>query len=396
MNIVQIEDFFHPDAGYQVNILSKYLSRAGHRVYIFTSEMEKVPENLTVFFNKNDIEKRDRLYETTYNVKIERFPLIGYFSNRYIFAKDIFKRIKEMRPDILFVHGNDSYAGVRILSQPRVWRVPVISDSHMLRMATVNRYSNVFRCFYRKFVTPQIIKNNITVIRTQDDEYVNECLGVPMNQCPYIPLGSDVLLFHKDDIKRHSFRKKYNISDNAFVVVYAGKLDSAKGGDLLATAILKKIDIRDVVFLIVGNSQGEYGEELEKQFTYSENRVLRFPTQRYSDLAVFYQASDLAVFPRQCSLSFYDVQACGLPVVSEKNSINSKRNSNGNGICFEPGNAQSLREAMLSLMRITDKEYLTLRENSITYIKKWFSYENTAKAYMIEMEKTINNYGMRN
>lgn len=29
MRIVQIEDFFHPDAGYQINVLSKVLAEHG-------------------------------------------------------------------------------------------------------------------------------------------------------------------------------------------------------------------------------------------------------------------------------------------------------------------------------------------------------------------------------
>ena len=51
MRIVQIEDFFHPNAGYQVNILSKYFSKAGHDVTIVTAELEKLPEYLTGFFH---------------------------------------------------------------------------------------------------------------------------------------------------------------------------------------------------------------------------------------------------------------------------------------------------------------------------------------------------------
>lgn len=52
MRIVHIEDFFHPNAGYQINILPKYMVKQGHSVTIVTSEMEKIPEGLTVFLEK--------------------------------------------------------------------------------------------------------------------------------------------------------------------------------------------------------------------------------------------------------------------------------------------------------------------------------------------------------
>src|SRR5699024_1833755 len=102
-----------------------------------------------------------------------------------------------------------------------------------------------------------------------------------------------------------------SIAEDAFVILYAGKLDESKGGKLLAEALREPLKTdRAVVFLVVGNTSGSYGAEVETLFQTSKNRVLRFPTQRYADLAPFYQAADLAVFPRQCSLSFYDVQAC--------------------------------------------------------------------------------------
>lgn len=38
MKIVHVEDFFHPDAGYQINILPKYMAKMGHEVVVITSE----------------------------------------------------------------------------------------------------------------------------------------------------------------------------------------------------------------------------------------------------------------------------------------------------------------------------------------------------------------------
>ena len=72
MKIVHIEDFFHPDAGYQINVLAKYQANAGHEVIILTSEIDKIPDFLTIFFGKDNIEQKDREYESKYGVKIIR------------------------------------------------------------------------------------------------------------------------------------------------------------------------------------------------------------------------------------------------------------------------------------------------------------------------------------
>ena len=55
MKIVHIEDFFHPEAGYQINILPKYMVRAGHEVTIITSEADKAAKQLTGFFGTDGI-----------------------------------------------------------------------------------------------------------------------------------------------------------------------------------------------------------------------------------------------------------------------------------------------------------------------------------------------------
>ena len=46
MTIAEIEDFFHPDAGYKINILSKYFARMGNETVIVTAELDMCSENV--------------------------------------------------------------------------------------------------------------------------------------------------------------------------------------------------------------------------------------------------------------------------------------------------------------------------------------------------------------
>ena len=87
MKIVHIEDYFHPEAGYQINIVPKYMAQMGHEVTVITSEMDKIPEHLTSFFGRDNIEYYDRLYTEKYGVKIVRIPLKGFVSGRAIFCR---------------------------------------------------------------------------------------------------------------------------------------------------------------------------------------------------------------------------------------------------------------------------------------------------------------------
>ena len=382
MTIVNIEDFFHPSAGYQINILPKYLSKFGHKVYIITSQMEKVPQSLTSFFGRDNIEILDKEYQEKYNIEIIRLPLNSFISGRAIFTKELEKVIKQLKPDVLYVHGNDTFVGMWALLKYKKWKIPLVMDSHMLKIASKNRFNKIFHWFYRKVFTPKIVKYKIPIIRTQDDLYVEEVLGIPIRQAPWISYGSDTLLFYPNEEVKMAFREKYGIEKGNFVVVYTGKLDESKGGRLLAETFQKKFNTsKNVTLIVVGNAVGDYGKEVEELFSKSENRIIRFPTQKYQDLAKFYQIADLSVFAKQCSLSFYDAQACGLPVLSEDNNINIDRCSYNNGWNFKANDVDDFRAKIELAVNMETDKYKEVSDNAYNYIINKYNYEDKAREY---------------
>ena len=96
MRIIEIEDFFHPDVGYQINILSKYLSRFGHEVHIITAKIDKVPSKLKNFFGGENIDEKDALYSDETGVMIHRVEVLGFISRRAIFKNEIVNMVNRM------------------------------------------------------------------------------------------------------------------------------------------------------------------------------------------------------------------------------------------------------------------------------------------------------------
>lgn len=145
-----------------------------------------------------------------------------------------------------------------------------------------------------------------------------------------------------------------------------------------------------MTLIVVGNTPaGAYGEQVEKTFSISENKILRFPTQMYENLPQFYQAADLAVFAKQCSLTFYDAQACGVPVVFEDNNINIERGSHGNGLTFASGMVEDFRRCVQQCIDMTTEEWQAMRENSYKFIKNSYDYEQKTQEYIEILEKAI-------
>ncbi|TCI71258.1 MULTISPECIES: glycosyltransferase family 4 protein [unclassified Exiguobacterium] len=390
MNIIHVEDFFHPDAGYQINILPKYMVNEGHQVTIITTKMETAPEGLTSFFGKHDIENRDQIYTKKTGVKIIRLNNRGFISGRAVFSKELFKVINDINPDVIYVHGNDTLTAIRLLLKFKNKNIPIVLDSHMLEMASINKFNKLFRNFYKKVITPIIIKKQIPVIRTQNDNYVEKYLGIPLQQAPWISFGSDLLLFHPDKNVRKEFRKEYEINEDDFVVLYTGKLDEAKGGLILANSFKANFkENKNVVLVVVGNTSGDYGKQVDKILSESQNRVIRFETQKYMDLPKFYQAADISIFPTQCSLSFFDAQACGLPVLSENNNINKDRLKYDNGFTFNSADIHDIRDKVITVMNMPVDNFEKMRRNSVEYVNKNYNYNKIAVEYLNILEGEV-------
>lgn len=375
MKIVHIEDFFLPSSGYQINLLSKLQVQHGHDVTIVASQLDKVPTHYTSFFGKDPA--KDRKFTEQTGVKIVRVPILAFYSGRSIYYPSIFKIVDALKPDVLFIHGEDTLIGMQYIRRYHKLTYPLILDCHMVEVASINRFRKLFRLFFRNFIASIIIKNDIPLIRVVDVDYLEKCLGIPLEKTTYLPLGTDTELFKPDSEARRKFRAAHGIDEDAFVVMYAGKLDKFKKGLFLAEAIKEPFRTRSgkgLVFLIVGNTESDYGNRVEALFSQSVNRIIRLPTQDYIDLAPFYQAADLAVFPAQCSLSFYDVQACGIPVLLERIELNEQRTQHGNGFTFNPGDVGDFRSKILYCADMPERDWGKMRTNSQEYVLEGFNF----------------------
>ena len=237
MKIVYICDFFHPEAGYHPNLLSKYWTKFGHEVIILTSELDKMPVSLTHFFNCTDIIEKDQVFEKQNRVKIIRLPIYCFISGRSIYKPMILKVIKGIAPDVVYVNGNDTFIGILLTCLYKWGKYGLVLDSHMLDIASNNRFKSLFRWFYKTFIAKIIIKNKIPVIRAQNDGYIEKFLGIPLKDSPWISFGADMLLFHPDEKAKPTLRMTKGIKPKSFVILYAGKISKVKGMDLFSEAI---------------------------------------------------------------------------------------------------------------------------------------------------------------
>jgi glycosyltransferase involved in cell wall biosynthesis len=289
------------------------------------------------------------------------------------------------------VHGESSFIGVAFTITSRWLPYPIALDSHMLAMASQNRGRHLFRLFYKAAISPIILKRKIPFIRVVDSDFVEKHLGIPLQNTKLLPLGTDTDTFRPNIEEKLKARQKLGIDPDTFVVLYAGKLDQEKGGDFLAETILDEINLqsgRKIAFIIIGNTVGDYGSKVEAKLKSSMNKVLRFPTQKYYDLLGFYQTSDLALYPRQCSMSFFEAQACGLPVLFEENEINKTRLSGKNAFLFQPGSCTDLREKIIRLASMDKHEFKLCGDSARRFVEANFNFVPTSHKYTELLSET--------
>lgn len=391
MKILHIDETFHPAFGYQANPLAKFQQKQGNDVYIATPTKEFLYPVYHEFGDYGEhLAEQDAAYEKTTGVKIIRIPAKGYFMKRLVYGKEIFDVVEQIKPDVLFVHCVETLTAMRfILKNPNY---PMMFDSHMLSMASGNKLAKMYEAAFKRLITPKIIKRKYDVIRTQDDDYVNSHLGIPEKQTPFISFGTDTILFCPSEKERIAFRNANGIGEDDFVVVYTGKLTEAKGGKLLAESFREKFPLPITLVCVGTPTSDEYGKQVKKLLDESENRIIMFPTQNYLDLAKFYQMADLSVFPKQCSMSFYDAQSCGLPVLSEENNVNVDRCSHQNGANFKAGSVDDFRAKILQFAQMDINKRKEYGKNSRTFIESGYDYADIAAQYTEYLKKAILRY----
>lgn len=394
VRILHIDETFHPAFGYQANPLAKFQQMQGNEVFIAAPVKEYIHSVYREFGDDgSNLDVQDAVYEQMTGVKIIRVPAKGRIMHRLIYGKEIFDLVDRVKPDVLFVHCVETLTAMRfILRRPDV---PMMFDSHMLAMASRNKLAGLYESIYRKVFARIINKNGWFVLRTQDDDYVNKHLGINERLTPFVSFGTDTLLFRPSDEERARLREHYGISDSDCVVVYTGKLTPTKGGLFLAQAFEKRF-ASPVVLVCVGTpTDDDYGRMVKKTFDESENRIIMLPTQNYLDLAQYYQMSDLSVFPCQCSMSFYDAQACGLPVLSEDNNINVERCKHDNGMNFVQGDLQDFRNKVEMFASMSEMERRKMSDSARSYIENGYDYSDIAREYTEYLSETINKFNQR-
>lgn len=376
MIIVHVEDYFDPDAGYQINELVSAKNNFDS-IYLITSYV-MTP------FHKSFNPQRDLLFEEETGIQIIRLKSLIKVSSR-LWLKGLWKHISLIKPDLLFLHGIGDFKDLVLFSRKKPYKI--IRDCHMSWIASQNRFAGIYFYLYKYIFSSIINKTNkyeaIFALGIEEHDYLKK-LGIEERKIKFLLHGYNSSTMFYDLKSREEIRKIYNISKEEIVISYIGKFNTEKCPDLIFDIIsnvgVEILDQYKLCLLFIGPKDELYMKTFHKKQTSIDTSipVIIDGPKEFKSLRKYYSASDICIFPKQTTLSSIHAQVCKCPVLMEKHVSNCERVVNNNNL-FPENDYVTASDILVSIIK--DKEYL--KETNEKYLRKLESREYTNQVKML-------------
>lgn len=297
------------------------------------------------------------------------------------------EEIRKIQPDVIHIFGISNFTTLFALISARVsaFDGKILfndhSDPNERRpgfMAAV--YRMLFRMIYKVFV-----RNRFDIIVPDDsarDELVRRYGKGIAKKVKIFPLGYDSNVFnYRPDLRKRGL---------PLVIGFAGKIFPAKRLELLIE-VVSEFPKDSIVLNIAGLNAGSPSDYQASLMRLAESSgVVNVQFQKFipsaSQLALFYSAIDVAVFPGSISITTFEANGCGCPVVVFE-SIDGLENR----VSHNRGKLFRTRDQLVAVLG----DYLQAKANSqidheaIAFDSRQYSWQRLKNIYYREYDFQI-------
>ena len=366
--IVHVSYYFHPEMGYDINLIGKYHSEEYDYV-IITSDI------LTPWgISAKEIEEEDRAFEKTNKVKIIRCNSSTPTGRHSVYMKRLRKTIMAEKPSIAFFHGIEAYTYFHsLLTLPR--RIKIFGDTHTLRsqFQDMSFLGKVLYWVFKRLVVPRINKDPNLFFYTaiENKDILIKDFGMDEHRIHDNEISVDPHLFYPKD---PDYSLIPGLDGSRLTLGYVGKFDFYKEPHLILEAISALKLEQKINLVFIGPRDTKYMEEKWDESGLNKENISIFylDSVKNQDLVNYYALYDFLVIPRFNSLSSLDIQACGKPLIMEKDDTNELRCKEG-GLLYDSGSIEELAGVMRKLL-MEDSLRKKLSEGGQKYVKENYNY----------------------
>lgn len=363
--------------GYQENILTQLHAEMGNQVtvltsdYTFNSKYEKTARKSKDYVNKYGI-----------HVKVlQRSKRYGWYSKFRDF-EGLYEALLQEKPNIIFVHGGQFVALKDVVKYCKKQRnIKLYIDQHgdYYNMSVDTWKSKlVHHWFYGYWMRKAIPFTEkywgVTPWRCQ---YLHEVYKIPENKIGLLVMGGDdrYIHFNKMPQLRNEIRKQIALSDDDFVIITGGKIDSTKNIHLLMQAIIE-LDCDNLKLIVFGQPNDEMEPVINELSEDIHIRNLGWldSTKVYD----YFLSSDLVVFPGTHSVLWEQACACGLPGLFKDWEGMHHVDVGGNCGFLTQDSTDEIKKTVWTLYSDRDK-YDEMHKVALEKAVKEFSYVDIAK-----------------
>ena len=312
--------------------LSRALAELGHQVSVVS---RLLPSQTDAFVKRESID--------IYRVRLRwAAPLYGRQINRFIR-----KKLPELRPDIIHVHGMAPLEGYNIEGIPLAYTNHTSGYLQRIRKGGFRRMALLRRLFAKPelFLAPS-----------------RELLEVPFPitaRKAYIPNGVDSTKYCFNSQARNELRASLQLGDEHILGILTRRLVAKNGVIHLARATRLLADVRLRLLLIGdGPEAGAVSANLQQHFA---GRFTMLGAKSHDAIIPYYSAADFSILPslmEATSISGLEAMATSLPLVGTRvGGIPDLIEDGKNGFLCEPANDADLADKIQKLMGVDLKAF---------------------------------------
>ncbi len=380
---ISIACFYIEGMGYQENILPRIHKQMGYDVSIITVQscyngISKNPighRSVSTYYNEDGVE----VTILPGNPVKNKYRKI--FSPR---SKGLYEKLKEIAPDIIFVHGVQTFDTLAVLRYKKENpEVRLFADQHgdyyNMPVNTWKRY------WYQRFIIGYIARKTARLVERfwgvtpWRVDYLLNVYKIPRDKVGLLVMGGDdsKIDFSRKEEYRKQLCEKLNFSTNDFIIVTGGKIDRAKNFHLLAEAVKRLPRFCKLVIF------GRPTAEMAPYFAQLSDKVQCVGWIPSDEAYSYFLAADLGVFPGTHSVLWEQAVACGLPCIFKHWPGMDHVDVGGNAILLDQPTADAeyidMLEQTISRLMGRDSEYEKMCQVAEQKGIKEFSYKEIAR-----------------